>query len=134
MLFRTSCRLSVWLAGAMLVGCGTPEPKPLVATGEDGLRELAELYKYLEYSKLPPPQRVEDLDNYLDSLHSALPKIRSGEYEVLWGVGLAAAHPAAGGVLAFEKKAAAEGGAVLLRDGTVKQMTVGEFSAARQAK
>lgn len=119
---------------SLVSGCGAPAPTPLVSTGEDALRELAEVYKYLDYAKSPPPSRAEDLDNYLDSLHSALPRIKSGEIEVVWGARLTATPPASNGLLAFEKKAATDGGAVLLRDGTVKQMTAAEFTTAKQIK
>jgi hypothetical protein len=121
-----------WLV--VIAGCGGKEVIAPPATSGDGLRDLVSVYEYLEYSKLPPPARVEDLTGYVDSLPNALGRIQSGEYEVVWGATLAKSAPAAGGVLAFEKKASADGGAVLLRDGTVKQMTAAEFAAARQIK
>ena len=119
----------------LVLGCGGPPPAPPPLSAEGGLKELAEMYRYLDYSQLPPPKNVDQLFNeYAESLQTALPRIQSGEYEMVWGVGFSKVAPSSSGVLAFEKKAATEGGAVLLRDGTVKQMTAQEFAAARQRK
>jgi hypothetical protein len=117
-----------------LIGCAARPTTPTPATTGDGLKELVSVYEYRDYSKLPPPRKVEELLEYVDSLPNALSRIQSGEYEVVWGVGMSKSAPSSGGVLAYEKKAATGEGAVLLRDGTVKQMTAEEFAAARQIK
>jgi hypothetical protein len=50
--------------------------------------------------------------------------------ELFWGV-----HPAGGtGILAYSKGTDASGGWVLLQNGTVQQMTAGEFKATPKAK
>lgn len=108
-----------------------PPPPP---SAEQGLQEMVGIYKYIEYSKFPPPRRAEDFDNYIDSMPTALERIKQGEYVVAWGAGRSAAPGAAGQILVYEKKAPTEGGAVLLRDGTVKQVTADEFRAAGVAK
>ena len=119
---------------AIVGGCGQRNNTPIVASTAEGLKELVDVYKYLEYSSTPPPQRVEELNSYIDSLPNALPRIQSGDYLVVWGVGLAAAPPQSGGVLAYERKTPTDGGAVLLRDGTVKEMSAAEFAAAAQIR
>jgi hypothetical protein len=114
--------------------CSERRPQEPPKTGEDALKELAELYHYLDYSKLAPPKRAEDLSDYWDSLQTAFDRIQNGEIVLLYGVGRSATGAAAGQVLAYEKKAETEGGFVLLRDGTVKQMTSAEFQAAPKAR
>jgi hypothetical protein len=98
------------------------------------LRELVRVYEYIEYSKFPPPRRIEDFGQHWDNMPNAYGRIEQGEYVVAWGVGRSTAPGAGQQVLAYEKKAAAEGGAVLLRNGTVKTLTAAEFSKAPKAK
>ena len=92
------------------------------------------VYKYIEYSKLPLPRKPEDFSDFIDSMPTAFQRVKEGEYVVVWGVGRSAVPGTSGQVLAYEKKVPTEGGAVLLRDGTVKQMTAAEFNAAPKAK
>jgi len=95
---------------------------------------LVGVYRYIEYSKLPLPRKAEDFADFVDSIPSAYERIKQGEFVVSWGVGRAAAADVAKHILVYEKKAPAEGGAVLLRDGTVKMMTAEEFNAAPKAR
>jgi hypothetical protein len=123
-----------YFALLILLGCeGTPKPPP-PPSAEDGLKELVGIYKYIEYSKLPIPSKPDDFNDYIDTMPNGLARIKQGDYVVAWGVGRSAAPGAANQILVYEKKAATEGGAVLLRDGTVKQMTAAEFAAAPKAK
>ena len=95
---------------------------------------MVDVYKYIEYSKLPLPRKPEDFNDFIDSMPNALERIKQGEYVVALGIGRSTAPGGAQQVLVYEKKAPTEGGAVLLRDGTVKQMTAAEFNAAPKAK
>ena len=95
---------------------------------------MAEVYRYIEYSKLPLPRKPEDFTDHWDSLQAAFDRVKAGEIVVIWGVGRATGPGAGQQVLAYEKQAPTEGGAVLFRDGTVKQMTAAEFNAAPKAK
>lgn len=120
---------------ACVAGCGKGgEQTPPPASGADGLKELVTVYDYLAYQKKGPPRKVEDLTEFVDTIPNALPRLQSGEYVLVYGVGLAKSGPGANGVLAYEKKVPREGGAVLLRSGEVKQMTAAEFNAAFKAK
>ena len=74
---------------AALAGCSKSEQGPTPASAADGLKELVRVYEYRDYEKKGPPKKVEDLNDYTDSLPNALPRIQSGEYVVIWGVGLA---------------------------------------------
>jgi hypothetical protein len=115
-----------------LPACGNKTPvEPAPVEAGDALKELGEVYHYLAAQKLPPPRRVEHLNEYSGSLEGALPKIRAGDIVVVWGVGYAAGSNQ---VLAYPKDVAEKDGPVLLRNGTVKQMTAEEFKAAPKAK
>jgi hypothetical protein len=132
---RSSCLILVGCSLFLFfLGCeGTPKPPP-PPSAADGLKELVDIYKYIEYSKLPLPTKPDDFNDYIDTMPNGLARIKQGDYIVAWGVGRSAAPGAANQILVYEKLAATEGGAVLLRDGTVKQMTAAEFAAAPKAK
>jgi hypothetical protein len=119
------------LVAVALSGCRRGGDAPKANLGGSGLAEIGEVYKFLAYEKKPAPSKLEDLRQYIDSLPTSWEKLEKGEYVVLWGVGLA---PGSQAVLAYEKDAPAQGGNVLLRDGTVKQMTAQEFQAAPKAR
>lgn len=119
------------LALCVFPACAQRRPPEPPRTAEDGLKELGELYKYIDYSKLAVPNRVEDLNNYWDSIQNAFDRVKNGEIVVYWGVGYS---KSGNQILAYDKKAETEGGPVLLRDGTVKTMTAAEFKAAPKAK
>jgi hypothetical protein len=122
-------------AGLLLAaGCARVPQAPPPPSGEEGLKEMISVYKYIEYSKLPLPRKPEDFNDFVDSMPTAFYRVKDGEYVVVWGVGRATSAGAGAQVLVYEKKTPTEGGAVLLRDGTVKQMTAAEFGAAPKAK
>ena len=127
---------TIWccLVVIVLAGCQSAPQPPPPPSAEEGLKELVGVYRYIEYSKLALPRKPEDFNDYVDSMPTALDRIKQGEYIVAWGIGRSTAPGAANQVLVYEKKALTEGGAVLLRDGTVKQMTAEEFNAAPKAK
>jgi hypothetical protein len=118
----------------LLGGCERETPPPPPPSAEQGLQEMVGVYRYLEYSKLPLPRKADDFNDYIDSMPTALERIKQGDFLVVWGVGRSTAPGAGNQILVYEKKAPTEGGAVLLRDGTVKQMTATEFNAAPKAK
>jgi len=101
---------------------------------EEGLKELVGVYRYLEYSKLPAPRKPDDFNDHVDSMPNASERIKQGDYVIAWGVGRSTAPGSATQILAHEKKAPTDGGFVLLRDGTVKQVSPAEFAAAPKAK
>ena len=119
------------LALTLFSACAQRRPPEPPKTSEDGLKELGEMYRYIDYSKLSPPNRVDDLNNYWDSIQNAFDRVKSGEIVVFWGVGYS---KSGNQILAYDKKAETEGGPVLLRDGTVKTMTAAEFKAAPKAR
>ena len=121
-------------ATLLLSGCGR---RGSAATGpigvaENGMKELAQVYEYMAANNEPIPRRLEDLDEHEATMPVAYAKIQSGDYVVIWGVGL----NRGGGhvVLAYEKDAATSGGLVLMQDGSVKTLSAAEFQAAPKAR
>jgi hypothetical protein len=124
----------ILFALTLLAACSRETPPPPPPSAEEGLKQMAEVYRYIEYSKLPLPRRPEDFADYWDTMQAAFDRVQSGEFVVAWGIGRSTAPGTGQQILVYEKKAPADGGAVLLRDGTVKQMTATEFAAAPKAK
>lgn len=128
----SACRaLVLTFSLAWLVGCTTGDPAPPPSPVKDGLEELGEVYKFLAAQNLRPPAKKSDFDEHEAAMQTAHAKIGAGDYVVYYGVGYAASSS---DILAYEKDAATAGGKVLLRNGTVKQLTASEFQAAPKAK
>lgn len=126
--------IGLLLMVSLLSACGGQPTAPAVVSNLEGLKEIPEVYKYLAYQKQPPPARLDDLNPFIDTLPNAFSRLQTGEYILVWGVGLSQTPEAAKTVLAYEKKVPSEGGAVLLANGTVREMTAAEFQEAPKAK
>jgi hypothetical protein len=100
---------------------------------KEDLAGIYDLYKLYAKKNQKPPAQLADLTQkeQRTSAPGATRVLQSEEYLVVWGADLAVND---GAVLAYEKAAPTAGGWVLLRDGTVKQMTAAEFEAAPKAK
>src|SRR3954453_2683897 len=97
-------RIVAWcavVAGLIyLSGCAeSPQPPPAQA-----LKELGEVYKYLDYSKFPPPKNAAEFNQYQDAMMNAYQGVQNGDYVVAYGVGWSTAPGASSQVLAYEKK------------------------------
>ena len=119
-------RLSPLLLALLVTACGgptvvTPPPPDLT----DGLKELAEVYKYRADMKQPAPGRLEDLTEHQAALGNAWRLIQDGAIVVVWKSGYSSNS---GEVLAYEKQVPTSGGKVLLRNGSVKQIGADEFT------
>jgi hypothetical protein len=114
-----------------LLGCGTrPPQEPLIARADLELQEVRELYRMYANEKGRPPTRLSDLQAYEAGFPYGYQALQRGLCVVRWGMPLTGAPTA---ILAHEKDAAQKGGWVLLRDGTVQQMTAPEVQAALKA-
>jgi hypothetical protein len=124
-----TCLLAVLVGPVTGGGCSAPGTgQQAVGDNEQALKELGDLYRYLNYEKRSPPRKADDLEEFEGSLPAAMPKVRDGDLVVVWNVGYAASSNQ---VLAYEKDAPASGGKVLLRDGTVKTLSAAEFAAGK---
>jgi hypothetical protein len=111
------------------VGCGPDGVKPDTSP-KAVLLDLAEALKSAAGDKTKPPAKLAELDKIEPMMPLAGPAIRSGEVVYLWGAGYDASGTQ---VVAYEKKAETEGGAVLLQNGTVETMTAEQLKAAPKA-
>ena len=119
------------LAMAWLTGCGDAPKSVAGESRKDHLAEIGELMKSLGEEGKTPPGKMADLEAVEPMLPLAGPLIRSGEIVYLWGTAYAAGSTK---VAAYEKKTPAEGGWVVLQDGSVREMTADEFKTAPKAK
>jgi len=116
------------------LGCSQAPHSATAVSGESQLKELNAVYEYVEYSKMPAPRRKEDFAQHWDSMPNAFDRVQNGEIVVVWGIGRSTAPGTGQQILAYEKAAPTEGGAVLLRNGTVKTMTAEDFAKTPKAK
>ena len=86
----------------------------------------------IKISELEKIYRTEEVETV--ALNKLSFEVKQGEFVVAWSIGRATTPGSAEQILVYEKKAPTDGGAVLLRDGTIKQVTAGEFAAAPKAR
>ena len=116
----------------VVAGCGDggDAGKVVPTDYKAALAELGEALKSTAADGKKPPTRMAEFEMIEPMAPTAGPLIRSGELIYLWGGGYV---PSGTKVVAYQKKAEAEGGPVLLQDGTVKVMTADEVKAAPKA-
>jgi hypothetical protein len=115
---------------------------PVLATGCGGsrttvspqhtiLNQIHEIYGLYIKRHNKAPSQMSDLakTEYEGSHPGAVTALKKGTYEVVWGVN----SKDSGTVLAYEKDASTKGGAVLMADGTIKNMTADELKAAKKS-
>jgi hypothetical protein len=119
-----------FLAVVALVAAGCGGTPPPVSPQEGALKQIHEIYEHFIKSQEKPPAQLSDLTQrrYEGIYPGAVQALQRGKYVVVWGV----MSKDAGTVLAYAKDAPTQGGAVLMADGTVKEMTVDEFKAAQR--
>jgi hypothetical protein len=90
------------------------------------LAEIYECYSMHIKSNQRPPKQLSDLKGYRGINPAGIDALEKGDYIAVWGVN--EKDPKT--VLAYEKDAPKQGGAVLMADGTIKTMTADELQAA----
>src|SRR6266487_3301301 len=90
----------LWLVSLLIcTACSdAPRPPPPIAPAE-ALKEVVEVYKYIEYSKLPLPKTLGEFNQYQDSMMTAYEGIQKGDYVVVLGAGLSSSPASANQVL-----------------------------------
>lgn len=126
-------------AALLLTGCGSSNPSNTAeALGpQTTLQEVGGLVQMYSGENRKGPAKPADLAKYEPGYPLGYRAVQSGEVVVVWGATIAGEGEAASApanVVAYEKKAPAEGGWVLLQNMTTKQMTADEFKAAPKAK
>jgi hypothetical protein len=129
---KTSILLAL-LAGSLLAaGCGGTRS---VADAEAQRRksEFAEIYDmYMSVMKQNgrPPKQLTDFKAFAQISPVGYKALQDGQYVAVWGV----SDKGSNTVLAYEKDAPKQGGAVLMADGNVKSMSADELQAALKTK
>jgi hypothetical protein len=119
---------------AILPGCAGKPPAAPPVSQTKAMQEIAELYKFIAYERRPAPKKLSDLADYQDSLGDAWPGLQSGEVVINWGAGLSKTGEAGQTLLAYSRDAATESGAILLCDGTVKEVSAQEFKSLQKRR
>jgi len=120
---------------AFAVGCRDARPVE-VQKRRDSLTQLAETYLAFNEESDGAPTNVTEFLAFMDSLPasdsvaSARESLEEGEVVVIWGGDLSDVTANPTSVLAFEARAPASGGYVVMADGQVQMMTGKDFSEA----
>jgi hypothetical protein len=118
----------------LLAGCGIEPANKPIAADEQGLKELAAVYRDFSGRNKRGPKDFKELRRQGQGYPNAFELVHSGELIVQWGAPLLPNREAACAVLAYFKDAPQQGGRVLMQDGdTIKKMTAQEFEAAAKA-
>lgn len=126
--------------GVALTGCGDSTQKEDIPQLESSsVQEVGTLYRMSMTDQHKPPTKVSDFARYREMAPSGYNGVKAGTIDVVWGVELTDlaeedSKDSPDEVLAYEKKVPTEGGAVLMKNRTVRRMTAEEFKAAPKAK
>jgi len=93
------------------------------------MSQIKELYEYISMQKLKVPANFKDLEEYSGTLEDAYSLLADGEIVLHYGRGFSSGSNE---VLAYQKDAESKGGHVLLRNGSIKQVTPTEFKTLRK--
>jgi len=117
-------------------GCSFQKAAPdklAAPTAADGLGNLRDLFRLAASGKVALPKSLAEFTAQEPFYPVAGPFVLSGNIGCVWGVGLKDGPEAAKRLLAFETRAAKEGGWVMFQDGTIREVTAEEFAAAPKA-
>jgi hypothetical protein len=117
-----------------LTGCGRKTEVVPVPSDEQGLKELAKIYRDFVIKRKPPPKSLKELGVKGQQNPNAVAMINSGDLVVHWGASPSPEGTTADAILAYLKTVPEQGGNVLMQDAmTIKMMTAEEFKATPKA-
>ncbi|MGI9473397.1 MAG: hypothetical protein ACR2NZ_17775 [Rubripirellula sp.] len=132
-----SAVLALLLISSVVATTGCSDARPAeVQKRRDNLAELANTYVAFSESKGSSPTNVTDFLAFIDSqpssdaLVAAKSVLEEGDVVMIWGGDLSDEQANSSYVLAFEARAPASGGYVVMADGSVQLMTGKDFSEA----
>ena len=134
--FQTSITiLFLVVVSVLATGCGEPTKTPAhQPTNQERLEEVAPMLKIVALDKKKPPNNIAELDPVEPLIPMTVQQIKNGEIVYIWGTTLTIGSNASSTIIAHEKSAGTDGGWALMQDGTVKKLSVAEFTAAPKAK
>lgn len=114
------------------LGCGGNKSvgDPEVQRRKSEFAEIYDMYMASVKKNGRPPKQVSDLKQFSGIYPVGLKALQDGQYVAVWGV----SDKSSNTVLAYEKDAPTQGGAVLMADGNVKTMSADELQAALKTK
>jgi hypothetical protein len=110
-------------------GCGGNSSDPEVASQRHELNEIYAMYSHYLKKNEQPPRSLTDLESYAMVNPSGYRVLQEGKYQFIWGV----KNKDSSTVLAFSKETAAQGGSVLMANGSIRSMSAAEVQAVSQA-
>lgn len=136
--YQSIVRSALVAAAVLVVGAGctaqkTATEKLAGPTAADGLTNLRDLFRQAAAGKAALPKSLTEFTAVEPFYPVAGPFVLSGDITCAWGAGLKEGAEAAKRILAFETRAAKEGGWVMFQDGTIREVTAEEFAAAAKA-
>jgi hypothetical protein len=132
--------LLLLLLGVTITGCGESTQRENISLLETAsVQDVGTLYRMFEADRHKAPTQVSDFRHYQEMAPAGYNAVKTGSIEVVWGVELTdlaeeGSKDSPDEILAYEKKVPAEGGVVLMKNRTTRQMTAEEFKAAPKAK
>ena len=114
------------------LGCGGRDKAggdPEMQRRKSELEQIHTIYMMYLKNNQRPPTKLSDLNQkqFQEVYPAGFQALQKGEYIAVWGVDI---NNDSGAVLAYEKDAPKKGGAVILADGTFKNMSAEEVQAA----
>jgi hypothetical protein len=144
--WKRSCRstaalvVGVLLAAAGAAGCGSSPEKAAMDTSAEaqGLKNLGKMYAIVSRSLKRPPKSIDELRKAESEVPGGFNSVGETNVAIFLGAELAEApgkpgDDAAETVLAYDRMVPLQGGYVLMRDGSVRRISAGEFKTAKKA-
>ncbi len=135
-MLRSSSARVVIVATLLAASCGGCGPEEVANSPEifdmGSLEDVGQLYNSVSGGGKKPPKSLKDLARNRDVFSVGYNAVETGDVVVYWGV-IVTPGDAAGEtneVLAYNATVPTDGGPVLLKDLSIKTMTVQEFEAA----
>lgn len=121
---------------ALLPGCGRVQQAAQRQQRSNQLKAIGLAYHNCNDDLQRGPANADELRKYLAGFEDAYQAVQSGDIVVFWNARVPADFPQGLGntVLAHDKGVPANGGLVLMGDGSTRTMTAAEFAAAPRPK
>jgi hypothetical protein len=127
---KTTCSLIVLSLAALLIlaGCGAKNAaSPETQRSQLELEEVWGMFKLHLDEKKRPPANLEELKSYEPGFVLGFKGLQSGQYVMRWDIAKNGSEEA---VLVYPKNAPTQGGTILQRNGTIKEMTAQQVADA----